>query len=65
MRAAIDQHPELRPPNLIYVRTADGVVYLNGEVATDLQRSTAVAAARAAAGGHAVVDMIALTYSGR
>lgn len=65
VRALLDEHPELKAPNHIYVRTLDGVVYLSGEVATDLQRDTAEALARAAPGVRRVADMIALEYSGR
>jgi osmotically-inducible protein OsmY len=43
----------------------DGVVYLNGEVATELQRDTATALAREVPGARQVVDMIALEYQGR
>jgi osmotically-inducible protein OsmY len=64
VRALLRRHTELLPPNLIYVHTVDGVVYLDGEVATDLQRDTAVAVARQAPGAREVVDMIALEYQG-
>ena len=65
VRASLAQHTELRPPNLIYVQTLDGVVYLTGQVATDLQRETAVDVARQVPGVHKVVDNIALNYPGR
>ena len=65
VQALLRQHAELLPPNLIYVHTMDGVVYLSGQVATDLQRDTAVAVARQASGAREVVDMIALEYQGR
>jgi osmotically-inducible protein OsmY len=64
VRALLRQHTELLPPNIIYVHTVNGVVYLSGEVATDLQRDTAVAVARQAPGAGEVVDMIALEYQG-
>ena len=35
------EHTELGPPNHLYVQTSDGVVFLSGKVATDLQRATA------------------------
>jgi osmotically-inducible protein OsmY len=65
VRALLDQDGALRAPNLIYVQTLDGVVYLSGEVATDLQRETAASAALAVPGVRRVVDTIGLEYSGR
>jgi osmotically-inducible protein OsmY len=65
VRAALTRHPVLAAPNQVYVQTLDGVVYLSGQVTTDLQRDTAEAAAREAAGARRVVDSIALTYGGR
>ena len=59
------QYPELLPPNQVYVETRKGVVYLTGQVATDLQRANAEAAARQTAGVHKVIDNIALGYHGR
>ena len=64
VRALLREHTELLPPNLIYVHTVDGVVYLDCQVATDLQRDTAVAVARQAPGAREVVDMIALEFQG-
>jgi osmotically-inducible protein OsmY len=40
-------------------------VYLSGQVATDLQRSTADSIARATPGAASVVDIIGLEYNGR
>jgi len=65
VRAQLDQHVELLAPNHVYVRTLDRVVYLSGEVATDLQRETAVSVARQTPGVPRVVDMISLEYEGR
>jgi len=65
VRARLQQHTELLPPNLIYVHTLDGVVYLNGQVATELQRDTATDLAREVPGERGVVDLIALEYQGR
>jgi osmotically-inducible protein OsmY len=65
VRARLAQHPALGPPNQIYVQTLAGVVYLSGQVATGLQRDTAVEVAGQAAGAHRVVDTIALGYTGR
>jgi osmotically-inducible protein OsmY len=55
----------LEPPNQVYVQTLDGVVYLTGQVATDLQRDTAESAAHEATGVGRVINTIALTYAGR
>jgi len=55
----------MRAPNLIYVQTLDGVVYLSGEVATDLQRETAASTALGVPGVRRVVDTIGLEFSGR
>jgi osmotically-inducible protein OsmY len=65
VRALLDQHPALGPPNLVYVQTLDRVVYLSGQVATDLQRSIADSTAREAPGVREVVNTIALPYNGR
>lgn len=65
VQALLDQHRELQPPNLIYVRTMDHVVYLSGQVATELQRDTADSVAMQATGVRRVVDIIGLTYAGR
>ena len=62
VQAQLAQHRELAAPNHVYVQTLDGVVYLSGQVSTDLQRSTAVTAARQAAGVTKVVDNIALRW---
>ena len=63
--ARLATHPVLRAPNQVYVQTLAGVVYLSGQVATDLQRDIAATAARESPGVQRVVDSIALTYSGR
>ena len=65
VRTLLAQHPALGPPNEVYVQTADGVVFLSGRVATDLQRETAASVAREASGVREVVNSIALTYEGR
>jgi BON domain-containing protein len=65
VRALLDQHPELGPPNQVYVQTLNQIVYLSGEVATDLQRDTADALAGQVAGARRVVDIIGLEYNGR
>jgi hypothetical protein len=65
VRARLAEYPELLAPNHVYVSTLDRVVYLTGEVATDLQRDTAETVARATPGVPRVVDMISLEYNGR
>jgi osmotically-inducible protein OsmY len=64
IKALLAQHPALLPPNLVYVRTLDGVVYLSGQVATPLQRTEAEDLARQPAGVRRVVNNIALEYRG-
>ena len=63
--SALTQQPALQPPNQVYVQTLDGVVYLTGQVATDLQRDTAESVAHEASGVSRVMNTIALTYAGR
>ncbi len=65
VRARLAEYPELLAPNRVYVSTLDRVVYLSGEVATDLQRDTAETVARGTPGVPRVVDTISLEYNGR
>jgi osmotically-inducible protein OsmY len=65
VRTLLARHPALGPPNQIYVQTLDRVVYLTGQVATDLQRQTADSVAAEAAGVRRVVNTISLEYTGR
>jgi osmotically-inducible protein OsmY len=65
VRTLLDRHADLGPPNRIYVHTIDRVVYLSGEVATDLQRETAESLAHEAGGARRVVDIVSLEYNGR
>lgn len=65
VRARLDEYPELLAPNRVYVSTLDRVVYLSGQVATDLQRETAETVARTAPGAPRVVNLISLGYTGR
>jgi osmotically-inducible protein OsmY len=62
--ARLAEHRELAAPNQVYVRTLDRVVYLNGQVATGLQREIAESVARGAPGVQRVVDNISITYEG-
>lgn len=61
----INQHTELLPPNHVYVQTLKRVVYLSGQVSTDMQRQVAQSIAAHAKGVHRVVNNIALPYEGR
>ena len=65
VQALFDQYPVLGPPSLLRVKTLDRVVYLTGQVATELQRDLAESVAREAPGEARVVNSIALTYEGR
>jgi osmotically-inducible protein OsmY len=47
------------------VRTHAGVVYLSGEVSTELQREIAVATAQQVPGERRVLDDIGIEYTGR
>ena len=59
------QYAQLEPPNLIYVQTLDHVVYLTGQVDTELERDLAKSVALRAAGVRRVVNSINLSYQGR
>jgi osmotically-inducible protein OsmY len=64
VQALLAQHRDLGPPNQIHVDTRNGVVYLSGQVATDLQRSSAESVARQAADVNEIINNIALMYTG-
>jgi osmotically-inducible protein OsmY len=64
VKAQFNRHTELKPPNLLYVQTLNGVVYLSGAVATSLQRETAVEVARQVPDVSHVVDNVSLFYAG-
>jgi osmotically-inducible protein OsmY len=65
VHALLNEHRELGPPNQIYVQTLDRVVYLSGQVATELQRDTADSLALRAAGARGVNDIMGVEYNGR
>lgn len=65
VKAHLKTHRELSAPNSVYVQTRDGVVYLTGQVATDLQRDTAASIAEKVPGVVRVVNSIALTFGAR
>ncbi len=64
IEALLAEHTELMPPNMVYVQTLGGVVYLSGQVMTPLQRTEAEDVARQAAGVKRVVNTISLSYRG-
>ncbi len=49
----------------LYVKTMDQVVYLTGQVNTDLQRDSAESLARGVTGVRKVVNNVAVSYGGR
>ena len=61
VRAMLQQYPALGPPNLLWVQTLNQVVYLTGQVNTELERQIAESAARAAPGAARVVNTIAVS----
>ena len=65
VRSQLAQHPALSAPNQVYVQSLDRVVYLSGQVTTELQRATAESVAREVAGVRRVVDNISIGYQGR
>ena len=64
VEARLAEHTELLPPSMVYVQTLDGVVYLQGQVMTPLQRTEAEDVARQIAGVKRVVNTLALAYRG-
>jgi osmotically-inducible protein OsmY len=63
VEARFKQHPEFG--HQLYVKTADHVVYLTGQVATDFQRDSAESLARGVPGVTKVINNIALSFGGR
>lgn len=61
VQALFDLYPVLEPPNILTVQTADRTVFLNGLVATDLQRDIAETVALRVPGVAMVVNGIAVT----
>ena len=61
VKTAVFADTAMRPPNMIYVKTRNGVVYLSGMVATDLQLEAAESYARSVPGVASVVNNIAVT----
>ena len=65
MEKVISQYPALQAPNSVRVETIDHVVYLYGQVDTELERSMAKEAALSVSGVKRVVNSINLAYQGR
>jgi osmotically-inducible protein OsmY len=60
----IGLYPALLPPNTVRVQTIDHVVYLYGQVNTEVERSTAEEAALSVSGVKRVVNSINFSYQG-
>jgi osmotically-inducible protein OsmY len=60
----LSQHPELRPPNMVYVMVRDHSVTLSGQVSNEYAQRLAASVAHEAPGVSKVVNLVALTYSG-
>jgi hypothetical protein len=58
VEALLGQHPELRPPNLVYVRVVGQRVVLSGLVNSEYARRLAEATAREAAGVTELSDFL-------
>jgi osmotically-inducible protein OsmY len=65
VRALMNHYPALEGPNSIRVQSLDHVVYLYGQVDTEVERSMAESVARAIPGVTRVVDSINFSYAGR
>jgi osmotically-inducible protein OsmY len=60
----IGLYPALQAPNTVRVQTIDRVVYLYGQVNTEVERSTAQEAALSVSGVKQVVNSINFSYQG-
>jgi len=64
VEARLGGHPELRPPNMVYVLVRGHSVTLSGQVSSAYAQRLAESVTREAPGVTKVVNLIALTYSG-
>jgi osmotically-inducible protein OsmY len=62
VQTMLNQHPDLGAPGAVGVQTIDHTVYLNGFVATGLERDNAGLLAQSAPGVARVVNSIAVTH---
>jgi osmotically-inducible protein OsmY len=60
VKAAIGEHPDLRPPNRIYVDTRNHVVYLPGTVDDGLVAQNAASVARGVRGVNDLVNNVSV-----
>jgi len=65
VEAQIRLHPALEAPNSIHVQTLDHIVYLSGQVETELQRSLAESLAHEVKGVTRVANSINFSYQGK
>jgi osmotically-inducible protein OsmY len=65
VEALIQQHPALEAPNSVRVHTVNRIVYLYGQVNSEVERSEAEALAHQVAGVRGVVDSINFEFQGR
>jgi hypothetical protein len=65
VRALLEGHPSLEPPNRVRVQTVDRVVYLNGLVDTPYEKELAEALARQAKGPVRGVNLIGVNNGSR
>jgi osmotically-inducible protein OsmY len=65
VKQAVFADRAMRAPNQITVATRDGVVYLSGQVATDLQKDQAESYARSVKGVEDVVNSLSVENNSR
>jgi osmotically-inducible protein OsmY len=65
VQGVIREYPELQGVNIVRVQTLNHVVYLYGQVDTEVERWTAQQAALSVKGVDRVVDSIGFQYEGR
>ena len=63
--ALLREHPALEAPNTVRAHTTNGIVYLYGQVNSDVEKSEAEELARSIGGVRGIVDSIHFPYAGR